>query len=102
MGGNQVSCTFGNGAPYVSLATVNGNHFAVMLVNYSTTTGSPVTAAGSVGLSRWPINGTGNGIINRWECSNTYPNGSLSTLSVTNGVTDATTVPPQSVVILYA
>ena len=51
-------------------------------------------------MSHWPVNATGNGTISRWEISNAFPRGNLTALSVTNGVTSATTVPPRSVVIL--
>jgi hypothetical protein len=81
---------------------VNGGHFGVMLVNYSTSTGTPKDLSGTVALSSWPVNSSGNGIINRWECSPANPNGALSTLSVTGGISAATTVPAQSIVILYA
>jgi Glycosyl hydrolases family 39 len=94
MEGNQVACDFaGNGA--ISLATTRDGGFGVMLVNYGS-----ATRAGTVGLSHWPVNPTGNGTIRRWEISHAFPRGNLSALPVAGGVTSPTTVPPRSVVIL--
>ncbi len=105
MEGNQVSCTFGGGSggtpPTIALAVENGNKFGVLLCNYSTTSGTPKVMGGTVGLGHWPVNGSGTGTVNRWEQSPQYPNGNLIQLAVTNGVTAATTVPAQSVVILH-
>ena len=57
---------------------------------------------GQIALSHWPSgNSAGNGTINRYEVSPGNPNGSLTQLTVTGGLV-TTTIPAQSVVILYS
>lgn len=70
------------------MATVNGGHFAVQLINYSTSTSQTLNIATS-GLAL-PAS------ITRWELSAANPNTTISTLANLTGVV----VPAQSIVIV--
>lgn len=83
-------------------ATQSAGNFGVAVVNSTGT-----TQTGTVALSHWPVNGTGNGSATVW----TYPTGSnsvpvantpgtTSTVTVTSGVTDVISVPARSTVII--
>lgn len=80
-----------------TIATVNGAHFSVMMVNYTT---SPIS--GQVALSHWPVNPTGTGTISKWELSPANLTGQVTSVSTTGGLTASIALPGQSVVILYA
>lgn len=100
MAGSMVTCTDPSATLNLyTLATVNGSHFALMLINYSTTT---AVTTGQIGLSQWPLNATGTASINRWQISPSATNGALTALSVTAGLTSAITLPALSVTILYS
>jgi hypothetical protein len=97
MGGKEVRTSFGKSGSHVCLAIQDGGRIGIMIVNYDE--GSPIT--GTVGLSHWPVNNTGNGMINAWELSSANPQGKLSSVTVGNGMTSTVTVPATGIVILY-
>lgn len=88
MAGNIVSTTTTKSNLQV-MATVNGGHFAIQLVNYSSTSQTLNLATSGLTL---PAS------ITRWELSAANPNTVTSTLANLTGVV----VPAQSIVILSA
>ena len=107
MPGNMVNSVQGSTAGgLMSYATKNGANFGVAIINSNS---SPTS--GTVALSHWPVNTTGNGTATLW----TYPTtqgvglggpvvtntpGNTTTVAVTNGVTAGITVPALSLAIL--
>lgn len=81
----------------LSWSTVNGNHFSTTIVNPSAG-----AISGQVALSRWPVNGTGNGTISVWTQGQTNPNGVITSVAVTGGLTGTITIPTLGQVILSA
>jgi hypothetical protein len=84
-------------------ATRTGTHLGVAIVNSNAT-----AMTGPVALSHWPVGASGSGTITLWS----YPQGgaittplmntpgTVSSVSVSAGVTAPITVPADSVVIL--
>jgi hypothetical protein len=77
----------------VVLPVLNGTAFAVMIVNYN----SSSSYTGQVALSHWPINGTGTGTVSRINVSGGTP--VTTTLAVTGGLVASDTFPAESVTL---
>ncbi len=78
------------------LPVTNGNHIAVMIINWDV-----ADISGQVALNRWPINTGGTATLTRWEGSAANPQGLDTTITVAGGLTPAISVPARSVVILH-
>lgn len=100
--GARATAAVGSASPVLKLVAVSGGpgatNFAVMLINYSTTT----SYTGQVALSRWPVNKSGSGSIHQWLVNSSNTAGTVTTVTVTGGLTASITVPAISVMILYA
>jgi hypothetical protein len=100
--GTAVSCTNPGSNPNGStnvytLACKNSSAgFGVLLSNYGTTTQS-----GTLALSHWPVNSTGNGTVNMWQHSGSNIAGTTSQVSVTAGITSSISLPAMSNTIVY-
>jgi hypothetical protein len=94
--GTIVAATNVSGSGLEVYATVNGDSFAVLMVNYT-----PNAASGQVALSHWPVSTSGTGSIRYWELSGANKQGIMSTVAVTAGMTASISVPAESVVMLY-
>lgn len=78
-------------------ATYSGTHATVVIVNYDTN-----SVSGTVALSKWPANNTGNATMSTWLAgSTTGAAGQTGTVTVTNGVTGTITIPGQTVMLLH-
>jgi hypothetical protein len=78
--------------------TPAAGRFGLMILN-----NGQGTKSGSVALSHWPVNSSGNGTINMWRQTSATTADGVSTpnISVTNGVTQSISFPDPSVTILW-
>ena len=94
--GNIVNIANQPGGNLAVMATVNNAKFGVWLINYDEFS----SVQGTVALSHWPVNSTGNGTIQRWEVSPAHLAAFQSSVGVSNGVTQSITLPAKSVTVL--
>jgi hypothetical protein len=101
---NMIRCMPGSMATTVSgfgnvlvWATKSGSNFGMALVN-----GDSTSHTGSVGLSHWPVNTTGNGTLTMWQLdASNYTTGGVTTHPVASaGVLSSGTLPPMSVTMI--
>jgi hypothetical protein len=103
--GNRVKATLvsAGGADVMLIAFKGGpgtNNFGVGVFNYNTT-----ATSGTIGLSHWPVNSSGNGTVSVHTVDTAQNDGfthpTISTSTVTSGVTGTILFPAQSTVIIY-
>jgi hypothetical protein len=101
---NMIRCMPGSMATTVSgfgnvlvWATKSGANFGMALVN-----GDSTSHTGSVGLSHWPVNTTGNGTLTMWQLdASNYTTGGVTTHPVASaGVLSSVTLTPMSVTMI--
>jgi hypothetical protein len=78
--------------------TPAAGRFGLMILN-----NGQGTKSGSVALSHWPVNSSGNGTINMWRQTSATTADGVSTpnISVTSGITQSISFPDPSVTILW-
>lgn len=96
MSGKSVPITTAPSGNLKTLATVNGNRVSVWLINYDTS----ASFSGQIALSKWPVNGTGNGTVKMSQLNQSNATPLVASVAVTNGVTASVTLPPISVTVL--
>lgn len=94
MAGSQVTVTtLPNGL--LCLATKSGTNLGVWLIN-----NGQGNKSGQVALSHWPVNATGNGTVNVYTVSDSFPQSNTASVAVTAGLTASVSVPNNSVVVI--
>ena len=95
MAGNVVRSTEPNGN-LKCIATASGSRASLWLINHDTT----ASFSGQIGLSAWPFNRSGNGLMTMLTVSPAHLATRSSKVKVASGLTHRVTVPAMSVVVL--
>jgi len=96
LGGPTVRATTGSGRNMACLVSTVGNTFGALLINYDT---GGATYSGTMTLSHWPVNSTGNGTITQWRLDGQHGVPVASQLTVTAGTVQLS-LPGMSITVL--
>jgi hypothetical protein len=98
MGGQEVLSQFAQAGARRCLAVMDDHgRIAVMVVNSD----ASAALSGRVAITDWPLDGSWECGLTKWELSEKNPQGAVSTVRFSKGVTEPIRIPPTSVVILH-